>query len=454
MGKIEQRRVLLGTVGEKPTTSSTLDVVNQHFRFSPQDWIEPPQQVEVIGPGVFDVGGRPGVVADYKPRSLWGLYNSRPFTVLGAKMSLEPESPFYDRQVYEAEAIFWGAHIRESLNKPEALRLTFSLPAVGWEHDKPVTLDQGRLSSWYEGRNPGLEWESTASPDVHSLLRRSIPILTTMLHLWTGKTISVLSTQVRLAEAGWCTVEVPPSAPRPSGQSFLELEALTLAVVKKWLDKAPKIGQLPYVATADLGPLQVRVQVVATALEGMHDRKDPNASSFNPPLPKPLLKRANRAAKQAAVDALNGSADAAVVKKRYGDALGHVQGLSYGEALTRTIAPIEGVVPALLGPSPKEWVSTMTKLRNFQSHGGKKHDDFGENEISLYYVMSVSGLWVLKILLLLELIDAEQVRIALRRSDQFMFALANIDREQYWENFSAYRTFIHASKSSIVSGTA
>lgn len=87
----------------------------------------------------------------------------------------------------------------------------------------------------------------------------------------------------------------------------------------------------------------------------------------------------------------------------------------------------------------------MKVLRNVQSHGLKTHDAFGDTEVSQYYVMAASGRWVLKILLLLELVEEEQLELALRGSERFMYSLANIDRENYWEDFSTYGRFLEGS---------
>lgn len=447
-GNDEQRRVLLGKPGQEPTTPATLDVADELFHLRPEKWIEEPRQLNLRrsnGQLTFDLGNPRGVVADFEPRPLWGLYDGRPFTVLDARMSVEVGGSILPRQIYEAGCILWDAHIEGPYSPAKAVRIAFLLRRAGWANEDPITSDQGRLSAWSQENRPGLTWEPSGTYTAHDLTQRFPPILTTLLHLWTGEPTSVCAIHLRLEEVGWCTLELLHDPTENSNRSFLDLNKLGLRVVANWLMQAQCLGPLPFLAVGNVGPLQSDAQMLATALEGLHRRLNPTATRFTASVTRKQLNRARHQASGAAVAALDGIVDATVAKKAYDEALSHVNQPSYAERLAKMLPRIEMLAPGLLGPSLTDWIADMKDLRNVQSHGLQNHDDFGEDEISRYYVMASSGRWALKILLLLALTDDdEQMKSALRNSDQFMYTLANIDRETYWKSFSAYQKFLHS----------
>lgn len=57
------------------------------------------------------------------------------------------------------------------------------------------------------------------------------------------------------------------------------------------------------------------------------------------------------------------------------------------------LSSVAEVAPGLLGPSVHDWTSAIIKVRNVQAHRLPEHDDFGEGEISEYYVLGSSGSW-------------------------------------------------------------
>jgi hypothetical protein len=442
----ETRRILLGTAGQIPATAGTLEVAAGHYRLRPGKWIEEPQQVSIKRSGgsiSMSYGNRQGIVADFQPRPLWGIEEGRPFTVLDARMTIKDGFTFSPTQVYEAGSILWGAHVEGRDSAAQALRVTFSLPWTGWSDDEAATLDQGRLSHWNDGKAPGLLWEPSQPHTVHNLTQRFPPLLTALFQLWAGYPVHTEESQVLIHAVGWCPVE---SAWSPQGgpqRSFLNLGDLTVRKIACWLEMARELGPLPFIAVRGSETLQVDAQMLATALEGLDRRWRPEARRFDGVVSKKQLNRARRQASQAAVEALDGIVEATLAKRVYDEALGHVQEPSYAEHLAELMPRVERVAPGLLGPSLSAWIQDMKDLRNIQSHGLRTHDDFGEEEITRYYVMSSSGRWALRLLLLLKLVDDDDlVRAALRDYDQFMFALVNIDRERYWENFSAYQTFL------------
>src|SRR5699024_7101466 len=134
------RLVRLGKPGEAPSIWATWENAGGAFVLRPEKWIEAPQQVNERWSAGFlirDIGDRPGKVADFKPRSLWGDQDGELFTVLDARMSLETGwGP--PQQVYEARAILWGAHIMSEESPADAVRIAFSLKTAGWRGDHPV----------------------------------------------------------------------------------------------------------------------------------------------------------------------------------------------------------------------------------------------------------------------------------------------------------------------------
>ncbi|MEV7661806.1 HEPN domain-containing protein [Paenarthrobacter sp. NPDC089316] len=443
------RSVLLGIPGVEPTTRAELTRLTDGFELRPERWVEEPQQVKhrvVDGNAIFDLFERRGVVADFQPRPLWGLEGDRPFTVIDAKMSMVSNFLSLPAQVYKASQVLWDVHIDGPDSFAKAIRLTFSLPRSGWANDETIELPEGRLTAWATDNRPGLIYEPSTSHTVHDLAQRFPTILTALFNLWTGSQTSITAIQVRIPGKGWCPLEVLNVVPSLDSHSFLPLNTLDLTVVGAWLSKSKKLGPIPFVANEDRGVLQVDAQMPATALEGLHRRLEPAANRFDPKLSNSKLEKARKQARAAAMLALEGAADAVITKTAFNEALLHVDEPSYSLRLTSLLARVERVAPGLLGPSFESWINDAKNLRNVQSHGLTRDDDFGEHEISLYYVLSVSSRWALRILLLLHLTDDEAlIRSALEDSDKFMFALANMDRESYWEDFSAYETFLNAA---------
>ncbi|MCX8454604.1 HEPN domain-containing protein [Paenarthrobacter ureafaciens] len=449
----DPRDVLLGMPGLEPTIPAELSKVSGSFELRPERWIEDPQQVKrrvIDGNVIFDLFERRGVVADFEPRPLWGIEGDRPFTVLDAKMSLI--SNFVGglpAQVYQADQVLWDVHIDGPDSFADAVRLAFSLPRSGWANDETIELPEGRLARWHHDNRPGLTWEPSTSHTVKNLTQQFPAILTALFHLWTGSQTSISAIQVCIPGKGWCPLEILREAPSVASRSFLPLNTLDLTVVGTWLSEAKKLGPIPFVANEDRGVLQVDAQMLATALEGLHRRLVPDANRFIPKLSNAKLEKARKQARAAAMLALKGSADEETTKTAFNEALLHVDEPSYSLRLTSMLARVERVAPGLLGPSLGSWIKDAKDLRNVQSHGLTRDDDFGEHQISLYYVLAVSSRWALRILLLLHLTDDDAlIRSALEDSDEFMYALANMDREAYWKDFSAYETFMGRTASS------
>ena len=443
----DPRHVLLGIPGVEPTTPAKLTKLSDSFELRPERWVEKPQQVKrrvIDGNVIFELFERRGVVADFQPRPLWGLEDDRPFTVLDAKMSAASNFMGPPDQVYKASSILWDVHIDGQDSLADAVRHSFSLARGGWANSEPITLPEGRLSPWFHDNRPGLEWEPSTGHTVHNLTERFPTVLTALFHLWTGSPANVCATQVRIPDRGWCALERFHEAPSTVSRSFLPFHELDLETVAGWLPKARELGPLPFVAVEDRGVLQVDAQMLAAALEGLHRRIVPDANRFVPKLSRMKLKKARKQATAAGLVALDGAVDAELAKTALNEALLHFDEPSYAARLGSMLPRIQRLAPGLLGPSLEGWIQVTKDLRNVQSHGLPADDDFGEESISRYYVLSVSMRWALRILLLREITeDDARIRSALEESDKFMFALANIDREKYWKDFSAYETFLN-----------
>lgn len=451
----EQRRVRIGTVGTEPTTWATLEAADDSFVLRPEEWIEPPQQIDVLRAADgrvtgFSEGNRRGVVADFKPRPLWGDMDGEPFTVLDARMSTETALMFLPAQVYEAGSILWGAHVEAEEFPAEAIRVAFSIRGAGWADSDPVQIEQGHISPWSSDHGPGLAWEPNEPQAIYVLRQRFPPILQALLQLWTEGKAEVRAVQVRIHGAGWCTVEYPESPVKAPPRSLLPLAVLDMGLVATWLELAAKLGPIPFLALGDKAPLQPEAQLIATALEGLHRRLHPERRRFQ--ASENQLKKARRAAVAAAVEVLKGTLEEDVVRKAYREALGHVRDPSYAGRLAELLPQVQATAPGLLGPSLSAWIKDMGEVRNTQSHGLKRDDELGESGISRYYVLASSGRWALKILLLLQLVSADTLRSALWDSDRFMYALANMEREHYWPDFSPYDHFSLAAREASQKG--
>jgi len=63
----------------------------------------------------------------------------------------------------------------------------------------------------------------------------------------------------------------------------------------------------------------------------------------------------------------------------------------------------------------------------------------------MYFVLGQSGAWALRIALLLTVLPAPRLRDGLKRSSRFSYALANIDAERVWNDYSCSAVFQEAA---------
>lgn len=447
----EKERVRIGVVGSEPSVWATLETHGGSFVLRPEEWVEPPQQIGITRAvdgriTSWTEGNRRGVVADFKPRPLWGESDDGPFTILDARMSTEITWRFLPTQVYEAGSILRGAHIDGEESPAEAIRVAFTIRGTGWADGDPVQTRQGRISPWgSDDHGPGLMWEPNDPHAVHVLRQSFPPILQALLQLWTEGQVDVRAAQVRIRGAGWCPIESPESPTKSPPRSLLPLAELNMGIVATWINLAGNLGPIPFLAIGDRAPLQPEAQLIATALESLHRRLRPERRRFQ--ASENQRNKARRAAVTAALEVLKDTVEGPeVISKAYREALGHVQDPSYADRLTELLPQVQAAAPGLLGPSLSAWIKDMGEVRNTQSHGLQRDDELGEPGISRYYVLGASGRWALKILLLLQLVHPDALRSALWDSDRFMYALANMDREHYWADFSSYEHFSRAAR--------
>lgn len=440
--------VLLGIPGNKPSIKARFIYSDDSCFLYPEEWVERPQQIKINRDGErvtsISMGDIFGEVADFQPRTLWGDLNGLRFTILDAKMTISlgfKVNQLLPNQVYQARFILWDAHVDGFETEVERIRISLPTTIFGIDSTDKFDTNIGTLSPWKDGSASGLEWTPSTSKTVGYCVRFFPSIITSIYELWTCQKISLNSIVLKFRNSGWCKIHSSEQEFVTQRSDLLATSQLTLAVIGKWLELTEIVGPIPHMALYNSVPLQLDAQFIGTALEGLHRRLHEPHNRFGPHASKGILSRARKAAIDEAAKVLAGTVDSEVVRRIYNESLGHAGDPTYSDRLNELLPKVEKVAPGLFGPSLQGWIRKMRDLRNIQSHGLEKHDNFGESEISEYYVMSISGRWALKISLLLELTTSENLRQILLDSNKFKYSLINMDRENIWENFSIYETF-------------
>lgn len=447
---------MLGLPGSDPKVSSTLHLRADGYVAVPSSFLEPARQLRRSRSGsthTIRIGGPQDVVDDYLPRTLWGVDDGEPFTLLDAKMGVEADFS----QSYDGSQILQGVHVANDEAEVTGVRLTFrGTGDRGWLGEQVHVSEHGELRPWDHDGRPGLEWRPPRPVPLRSLAFRQSHTLPTLLTLWTARNVDVLDLQVQVPGTGWRRVEhlrrrSSASGDRPS--DLLPLNELDLVTIDSWLGLASRLGPIPYMAVKSHAVQQTEVLAVAAGLEGLHRRLHPhiNRTSEGGRLSGASKNGLRKAGSIATKEVLKQLGDKLVFPEKARNAVretfGHLEDLSFKERLEILLPAVDQVAPGLLGPDVNDWIAGMVNVRNVQAHGLSKHDDFGEREISQYYVLGASGRWALRIMLLLQVAGPDQVMRALHRSNAFGFTLANIDREHQWADFSAYDAFRTAESS-------
>lgn len=436
--------VQLGAVGEKPTVASSVEADQSRFVFHPATWVEQPRQISRRMHGgslIIDFGGTKEVVADFVPRPLWGLNDGTPFTILDARMRIGDSRAGSPLQRYESNKILFGAHVLGLQELANGLRVSFTVAHGGWMDNQQFALQDGStLEPWLHGEHPGLTLRLEEPQPIDDLTQRMTASFTAMLSLWADRPIDLASVEVHLPHHGWCPVQSARPAPESQWSRLLPLGKLDLPTIAHWTQIRKKLGTIPFVATQRSLPQQSEALILAASLESFHRRLHPSSPRLLE-LSKKDLKLARQAASKAAAATLKHRVDEKTVVEIYSTALSQINSPSFSERLAPLASQVHQVAPGLLGPDPSEWAQVLKKIRNVQAHGLDRHDLFTEDHISEYYVACHSARWALKILLLLQITDAKELTRELRHANRFEHVLANIDREGFWPNFSAYDTF-------------
>lgn len=440
--------LLAGLAGEDPRVPGQLTWNDDEYRLVLESFIEEPaqlhRQLSSDGRVVAISRGEPvGIVRDFMPRTLWCVEGDAPLTLLDAQMSIGSVGIFSCEQVYTGRRLLRGAHVADESAPMPGLR--FSLPlrwAAGWLEDRSLNKGQTGVSPWVDGVGPGLAYRPPEPRSVWDLTQRDLSNLLALFKLWTGEKFEPLQVEVDVPDVGWCSLGKVPPSDKQFGQraDLLPIEELTLSRISQWLPLSQKLGPVPHVALHAFGVLQADAQVVAVALEGLHRRLHPDKRRF-PGISKGAVKRARKAAVDAAGASLGEHGIGELARNAFRDSLGQVDEVSYRERLNDLVGGVREVAPGLLGPDPEAWINDMCSIRNSESHQLPGVDNFDDKQVARYYVMSASGRWLLQIAILTLLATPELIRSSLRGSSKFGFALANIDREAYWPGFSAYEAF-------------
>jgi ApeA N-terminal domain 1 len=408
-----------------------------------------PEQADFTTDGAIGFSADPAkVAADYAPRTLFGkLEDGSLVSFLGAHMEPGPVFSVQILQRFSGQKYVVGAHVKDETEDVRGLRWTWHLPNtdVRWAPEiggVPVSGElSGTVSPWEAGRDAGLNFASASGVPLHKLLMDVLSSCTQLLGIWTGRRPpKVNDIEFRLPDGTWCSYFRPHEGERLLRSRLLPLTDLSLEKVAAWIPLAARINPFPYIVNAPTDVLQVDAQVLATALEGLHRRLYAGDRPFSS-LSKRSVGRAMDEARKAGVAALRkeGLPDYDLADRLLRGNLNHVDQPTYQDRLMQLASPVWALAPGLCGPSTVKWAEMIKKVRNDQSH--QLLDSFSEPEIAVYYTATLTCRWVLILRILMEFVSIDSLKTALAESDVFLYALANVDGERLWGEFSALATF-------------
>lgn len=431
-----------------PRVAGVLALRPDSYSLDLEQFCVTPQHLDVQS-GCVTVSGDPGLIAaDHAPRTILAELEGQPaITLLNAHMDtalnfLSPAAQRFAGSLYVV-----GAHIAGNEHLIHGIRWSWNVSSnhAGWLNDSPTVVNdsllRGTLGPWFHGIQAGLQF-NLAEPRALNVIRQGVmSAVTQFAVLWSGRAIDVDHVEIQLEDENWYEFS-PPQAEteRFSRSNLLPLNELSLQSLARWLPMASKLDPLPYIASASAGVLQIDAQAVSSALEGLHRRLHEDRRPFAE-LSRAEVKRAMKATREDGVNDLlqRGFADEALARKLLSEALNHIDQPSYQQRVEELAAPVELIAPGLCGPDLADWAEAMKNIRNDQSH--QLLDRFYEEEVTQYFIASISGRWVLTLRILLEFVDPVRLHSALREAQTFAFALANMDAEHYWKDFSCLGTF-------------
>ena len=384
------------------------------------------------------------VVADHAPRTVHGtLDDGILVTLIDAHMSIHESAS----QIFRGHRAVHGAHLTGP--DPDVQEVRWAVRGVqmpGWHSQTPVKTRGGEIGPGDDDEPTGLAFRAEDPGSLRTMTERLPDAVDALVSLWTAREAAHDLVRLRVPDGTWCGYEpIRAAIPHSDGSSLLPSGQLDLSTISRWIELQPALGQIPFITIAEQTILQSDAHLMATALEGLHRRLYRGAKPFKDlgSLGSRPLKEARSLAVRAAMDRLAQETlpDLENARQRFTSALSHINEPSYSERLKELLTPVLDVAPGLVGPSVGEWIKGMTALRNDQSHQLDPTNTFEEDDISEYYVLSVTARWALRIRLLLELVTPDAMSKALHESITFAYALAHVDKEGLWRNYSALATF-------------
>lgn len=408
----EQVQVQVRLPGREVTKDAelTFSEAESTLTLSEYEFLEKSAQLKIQRSGknvTIGYGNRAGMVKDYVPRTLWVTYQAEPVTLLDAKMSIDNRSLFRGpQQKYSASRVLYGVHLDSTEHPVDGIRFTLSIKAWhGWLKQEPAPFSRGTVGPWErENGVVGVEVMLHEPEAVGRIENHTLIPLRALAQLWMSEDVEEGCTEVHVPGSGWHAFHAfaHMGATKGPWSGFLPLGELKAETLAAWLDTAGRLGPIPYMALHRTGVIQVDALLLGTALEGCHRR-----------LVRGLVDKEKK--------------------------------IPYRARVSELVNNVKDLVPGLFGPDVADWTAAMRDIRNEQGHVFANVDNFDEAHVSRYYVHHVGADWLLRLSLLLEVVDRNLLATALEDCDRFRFALANMDREEYWPNHSSYDEFQNAT---------
>lgn len=412
------------------------------------DFIFKPEQLDMSQPNVVSFSGDPAkVVADFMPRDIVGVLADGESVTLFRALMKDPMFLLTSAtQTFQGSMALVGAHLSDERDDVAGIRWTWRLPAdmafqQGRSSEAVPGLVPGVLEKWGREKGMGFQFRATKVIPLQTLRNQVQLYCSQLLGLWTAEKVPGVTHTEVLVGSRWCVLHVQGSDPIPLRRSgFMPAQDLSLAMFAAWIPLAYKVDPFPFILNGLTDTLQLDAQVLATALEGLHRRLHVDRPRLEG-IPQRAVDRAAKQARYAGVEKLRseGYIDEDKAHSVFRETLRHLNQMTYQERAVDLLEPVRQVVPSLFGPDLLKWIGMVKKIRNHQSH--QLALEFDEPSISLYYVTVESCRWAMVLRILLELSPAYDFKANLARSNRFSFALANIDREKLWFEFSALADF-------------
>jgi hypothetical protein len=418
------------------------------FELELDDFISPPLQSDITKPNVVIQSSDPAkIVADLVPRDIIGtLDDERSVTLFSALMQDATFLFSAAKQSFRGSMTLIGAQLHGERDRVAGIRWTWLLPAMadlgnGELSDVVTGAIPGELKAWRHDRGKGFQFTAARATPLQTLRNEVQHSSGQLLGLWTAlKVPGVAHTEV-LVEDRWHLLTVqgddPAALPR---STFMPVQDLSQAMFAAWIPLAHAVEPFPYILNGLSKTLQLDAQVLATGLEGLHRRLyEPGVRLHG--VSSRAVERAAREARHAGVKALlqEGYTDEDHAQTVFSETLRHLNQMTYQDRALQLLERVHEIVPSLFGPDLREWVGMVKKIRNHQSHHLVMKLD--EPSFARYYVAVESCRWALVLRILLELSPGYDFEAKLAQSDRFSYALANLDREELWEGFSALSEF-------------